>query len=172
MRVWAFCVFWLIFFFALINMLLRVVCILWFSAGIICFFLCILSRESKSSKPVPPSFTPELESCPNSYQVWFLFSVDLCFFFFTYALWFCVFVGISLQKNQSLSILCILVDFFFCINKSIILCSVCILWFSIGMIFCVHFVYSVWFCNFCFCVFCVMCIMCKAPHCHSFCISV
>jgi hypothetical protein len=76
------------------------------------FFLCILSPESKSSKPVPPSFTPELESCPNSHQVWFLFSINLCFLFFTYALWFCVFVGISLQKNQSLSIMCILVDFF------------------------------------------------------------
>jgi hypothetical protein len=29
----------------------------------------------------PPSLTPDLESCHNSHQVWFFFSVNLCFFF-------------------------------------------------------------------------------------------
>jgi len=55
--------------------------------------------ESKSSKPVPPSFTPELESCPNSHQVWFFFCQSLFFFKKKNALWFCVFVAISLQKK-------------------------------------------------------------------------
>ena len=34
----------------------------------------------------PPSLTPDLESCHNSHQVWFLFSINLCFFLI-YALW-------------------------------------------------------------------------------------
>jgi hypothetical protein len=53
---------------------------LWFCVFVGWFFF--LTPEFKSSKPVLPSFTPDLESCPNSHQVWFLFSVNLYFYFF------------------------------------------------------------------------------------------
>jgi hypothetical protein len=57
----------------------------------------------------PPSLTPDLESCHNSHQVWFFFSVNLCFFFNICSVIF-LFVGISLQKISVWASSRILVD--------------------------------------------------------------
>ena len=134
------------FFFALINMLLCVVCILWFSAGMICFFFCAFCLQS-------PNLANQslLLSHPNSNRVpthtrydFFFLSISV-FFFFLHMLCDSVYLLVYPYKKIRVWVFCVFWLIFFCINKSIILCSVCILWFSVAMIF--------------FCAFCVFCMI-------------
>jgi hypothetical protein len=63
----------------------------WRSSRLSYWAVLFLNSLSPTFDPVrqsPPSLTSDLESCHNRYG--FFFSVNLCFFFWTYALWFCL----------------------------------------------------------------------------------